>query len=123
MIFNKVGLSALLLITSMIIASSTVFAYDRHVTVSNESSKNIIEFYGSNMGTGEWQEDILGVDILASGEEADINFDDATGYCKFDFKVVFDDDSEIVEDGFNVCDLGTFTVTDSFQEKSLNCDL
>lgn len=105
----KIALSTLLLTIGL---SSSALAYDRHVLVVNNSSNNIIEFYGSNTGTEDWQEDILGVDVLASGEEVEVNFDDDTGYCMFDFNVVFDNETNVIEEQFNVCDLGTLTVTD-----------
>ncbi len=106
-------LSSLLLVSAL---SNTAFAapdsYNRHVLLVNNTSKDIVEFYGSNTGTEEWEEDILGVDVLESGEEVEINFDDESGYCKFDFKTVFSDDSEDITEGFNVCDFGTLTLTD-----------
>ncbi len=105
----KIALSAFILTVG---ASNSALAYDRHVTLINESSNGIVEFYGSNTGTSDWQEDILGVDILASGEEVNIDFNDDTGYCKFDFKAVFDDGSEAIKEAFNVCDEATITVTD-----------
>jgi hypothetical protein len=49
---------------------------------------------------------------LASGEEVEVNFDDDTGYCMFDFNVVFDNETNVIEEQFNACDLGTLTVTD-----------
>lgn len=105
----KIGLSALVLTVGV---SSSALAYDRHVTLINDSSNDIVEFYGSNTGTSDWQEDILGVDTLESGEEANIDFDDETGHCMFDFKAIFDDGSEAIEEQFNVCELSTVTVTD-----------
>ncbi len=110
---TKWGLSTLLL--SGIMSSSLLAApdyYNREVTLINHTSRDIIEFYGSNTGTSDWQEDILGLDVLPSGDQADINFDDSTGYCMFDFLAVFSDGSEDVSERFNVCDYGTLTLTD-----------
>lgn len=110
---TPLALSALLLgglLTSSVFAAPD--SYNREVTLVNHTSRDIVEFYGSNTGASEWEEDILGLDVLASGEEADINFDDNTGYCKFDFLAVFSDGSEDVTEGFNVCDYGTLTLTD-----------
>lgn len=94
---------------SVIGFAQSAFAQDRKVTIVNKTDFVITEFYGSNTGTNNWEEDILGSDVLGSGDRVVINFDDATGYCKFDFKAVFDDGDEIIEQGVNVCEVGTFT--------------
>jgi len=86
-----------------------VWALNRHVTVVNNTGFTMVKFYGSNTGSDNWEEDILGNDVLPSGSSVDINFDDASGYCKFDFKAVFEDGDELVRQNVNVCEVGTFT--------------
>jgi hypothetical protein len=71
-----------------------------------------VEFYASNSGTTDWEEDILGSDVLASGSSVVINIDDGSGYCKFDFLAVFDDGDELVSADNNVCELDEFNFTD-----------
>lgn len=84
-------------------------ALDRNVRIVNDTGFAIMEFYGSNQGTDSWEEDILGNDILRSGESVLIDFDDGSGYCKFDFKAVFDDGDVLTANGINVCKIGTYT--------------
>lgn len=84
-------------------------ALDRRVTIVNNTGYTIVRFFGSNTGADTWQEDILGDDVLPSGSSVVINFDDASGYCKFDFKAIFEDGDELVKQGVNVCEIGTFT--------------
>lgn len=84
-------------------------ALDRRVTIVNETGFTIVRFFGSNTGADTWEEDILGDDVLPTGEAVTINFDDATGYCKFDFKAIFEDGDELVKEGVNICEIGTFT--------------
>ena len=85
------------------------FALDRRVKIVNETGYVLIEFYGSNKGSKSWEEDILGPDVLRSGQSVMIDFDDGTGYCKFDFKAVFDDGDELIRKGINICEIGTYT--------------
>lgn len=85
-------------------------ANDRRVEVINNTGYTIVEFYGSNTGTSNWEEDILGVDVLAPGESVVINFDDSSGYCMFDVKAVFEDGEEVVRDGLDVCITESFTL-------------
>ena len=84
-------------------------ALDRRVTIINNTGFTITNFYGSNKGTNSWEEDILGQDILPSGSQVTINFNDGSGYCKFDLKAVFDDGDEVVQEDVNICEVGTFT--------------
>ena len=76
----------------------------------NLSGKTVREFYGSNAGSDSWEEDILGADTLPSGSSVNINFEDGSGYCTFDFKAVFTDGSSVVESGVDVCSVGKVTI-------------
>jgi hypothetical protein len=84
---------------------------NRHVTVTNASYATITNFYGSSVGASTWEEDILGSSVIPPGASVDINFDDGTGSCMFDFKAVFADGSTAVEQGINVCTTSGVTVS------------
>ena len=98
--------------TLFALTNSAVMALDRKVQINNQTSYTIVEFYASNTGTSDWQEDILGSDVLPSGSSVMINIDDGTGYCKYDFLAVFDDGDELVSADNNVCELATFDFTE-----------
>ena len=93
------------------LTSSAAVALERKVQINNQTSFTIVEFYASNTGTADWQEDILGSDVLAAGSSVMINIDDGSGYCKFDFLAVFDDGDELVSSDNNVCELDEFNFT------------
>ena len=101
--------NALLALALVFASTSAVSALDRRVRVVNKTGFSIVRFYGSNKGSKSWEEDILGSDILRSGQSVNINFDDNSGYCKFDFKAVFDDGDVLVKKNINICEIGTFT--------------
>ena len=86
-------------------------AMERKVQINNQTSYTIVEFYASNTGTNDWQEDILGSDVLPSGSSVSINIDDGSGYCKYDFLAVFDDGDQLVSADNNVCELDSFDFT------------
>lgn len=88
------------------------FALDRHVVINNKTTYDITEFYASNTGTANWEEDILGVDVLPAGSSVNIDIDDGTGYCKFDFRAVFSDGTDLVTPNNNVCELSEFNITE-----------
>jgi hypothetical protein len=86
-------------------------AQDRRVNIINETSHVIVEFYASNVGERDWEEDILGADILEPGASVMVNVDDGTGYCKYDFMAVFDDGDEVIKEDVNVCEISSFRFT------------
>jgi hypothetical protein len=85
-------------------------ALDRKVTIINNSGLTVSYFYGSNVGTTFWEEDLLASDVLSDGASVLVDFDDTTGYCRFDFRAIFDDGTEIVKKDVNVCEISTFTI-------------
>jgi len=101
--------STLLALTLFFTSVSTVSALDRRVRIVNNTGFTIVRFYGSNKGSDSWEEDILDEDVLPSGSSVKINFNDNSGYCKFDFKAVFDDGDVLIKKNINICEIGTFT--------------
>ena len=87
---------------------SSAAALDRRVRINNNTSYDIVQFYASNTGTNDWEEDILGQDILPAGHSIMINIDDGSGYCKYDFLAVFEDDDQVTSNNNNVCELSDF---------------
>jgi hypothetical protein len=85
---------------------------DRHVRIINETSRTITRFYASNIAVNSWQEDILGDDVLKPGQDVNINIDDGTGHCKYDFKAVFDNGRSLVKHNINVCQITSYRYTD-----------
>ncbi len=102
-------LSAAIATVMTVSAAQDAMAQDRRVRIVNNTGYDIVRFYGSNKGSKSWEEDILGNSILPSGSSVNINFDDGTGYCKFDFKAVFSDGDVLVKNNVNICEIGTFT--------------
>lgn len=105
--------AALSLATALFALTNTAaMALDRRVQINNNTSYTIVEFYASNTGTADWQEDILGSDVLASGSSVMVNIDDGSGYCKFDFLAVFDEGDNVISSDNNVCELSVFNFND-----------
>ena len=103
------GFSALALTACEETTTTTTTSADRHVTIINNTGISMREFYGSNAGANTWQEDILGSNVLPAYSSVNINFDDGSGYCTFDFKAVFADGSSLVDSNVDVCTTSTVT--------------
>lgn len=94
------------------LASTSASAADRHVKIINATDHTIVRFYASRTSTNSWEEDILGSNTLEPGQAANINIDDGSGACVFDFKAVFDDGDELVRSEVNVCRISSYTYTE-----------
>lgn len=85
-------------------------------TLVNGTSRTLESFYASPPSTSDWEEDILGVDVLPPGESTEITIDDGREDCNYDFKGVLgpsDDGSvgrgALIQSAVNVCDGGSYT--------------
>ncbi len=91
---------------SLLASSVSVLAEEYEAvtfTLTNGTGSNITHFYASPPSTQAWEADILGTDILPPGESVEITITDGRPDCGYDFKAVFDDDSELVHDAISVC--------------------
>ena len=105
---NRLIIAAGAALACALLASSAQAA-DRKVTIKNATGITMNEFYASTANTDDWEENIFGKDELAPGEEIEVDIDDGTGKCVFDFLGVFDSGDKVEKRGVNVCKIGTFT--------------
>ena len=87
-------------------------AEDLEFTLTNATSGTIMEFYASPSDVDQWEEDILGTDVLGAGDSVNITIADGRTQCEYDMKFVFDDGSETTVDAENLCETGSFTITE-----------
>lgn len=86
-------------------------ANDYHVEIVNKTGMALKHFYASVTSTDEWEEDILGRDILEDGESFTADIDDGSGKCLYDFKGVFENGQFLVQKKIDVCTVHTYTYT------------
>lgn len=91
--------------------STSASAENRRVKIINETNHTVVRFYGSNAGETSWQEDVLGDDVLKPGGSVVVNFDDGSGYCKYDFLAKFDDGEKAERHGIDVCTTEVYRLT------------
>ena len=79
--------------------------------LKNSSSYVVTEFYASPSDVDSWEEDILGADVMGSGEALNITIADGRTQCEYDLRIVFDD-GDVLEDTTDLCETGSYTITD-----------
>jgi hypothetical protein len=83
-----VGIASLWLATA-----TSAFADERDFTLHNDSSVDIYYVYVSPSTSDFWGDDVLDEDVLPSGDQVDITFDDPRTACVWDIKAVAHDGS------------------------------
>lgn len=79
--------------------------------VVNATGYVISELYVSPSNTTDWQEDILGKDVLAEDDRTDIEFERSEDTCQWDLKVVYaDDDSSAQWSSLDLCTISVVTL-------------
>lgn len=84
-------------------------AEDLVFMLDNQSSLVVSEVYASPSDVEDWEEDILGQDVLPPGEALRITIADGREQCEYDLLVVAED-GQTVEDTVDLCETGSYTV-------------
>ena len=102
--------SRTLLLAAALAAASPAMAEDLVFTLINNSSVSITEMYVSKHSADTWEENILDGSVDA-GTQSEITIADGESTCDYDMRFVVDNDAT-VEVTQNLCELGTYTLTD-----------
>ena len=94
----------------MSFAPSTAGAADQDFTLVNATGYTIEQVYVSPIKVTDWEEDVLGRDVLANGESVRIRFPKRENVCHWDIKVVYDDGEEAIWADFNLCEVSRITI-------------
>jgi len=86
-------------------------AFERRIELTNNTRFAIIEVEVARVGTGRWERDLLGDDILLPAQSVLVDIDDGKGYCRFDFKTVFDDGTSLIRRDIDVCAVERFAIS------------
>ncbi|MDP3718744.1 MAG: hypothetical protein Q8T13_13350 [Acidobacteriota bacterium] len=79
-------------------------------TLKNDTGVIIAEVYVAPSTSDDWEEDIMGKDVLGNGESVDITFSRTEKTCDWDLKIVDEDDNEIEWTELNLCTASHITL-------------
>lgn len=85
-------------------------AGDQDFTLVNRTGYTISEVYVAPSKSSDWEEDVLGQDILEDRSSVDINFSRSEDTCRWDLKVVYDDESTAEWAAFDLCTVSKVTI-------------
>lgn len=111
-------LASLFALPFVLMGMQSAFAGDAVTfTLINRTSRVLEEFYASPPNVDDWEEDILGVEVLPPGKSVEITIDDGRDDCLYDFKGVLGPGAGVgrgalIQSAVEVCDGGTYEYSD-----------
>ncbi len=84
----------------------------RGMDLVNCSHATVTSFYAANTGTERWEQDLLGRRGLQPNHFVQLDLQDPTGVCRFDFKTVFADGTSVIRRNVDVCAVRVYALTD-----------
>ena len=101
----------LLLVCALFLAAfSTTYAAKQDFLLVNKTGVDIQEVYVAPHGSEEWQEDVMGRDMLVNGQSVKINFERQIKGKVWDLKVVDKDGKASVWQNLNLTEISKITL-------------
>ena len=76
----------------------------------NKTGYTIDKVFVSPSNSDDWEDDVLGRDVLDDGDKVHITFNRAAKSCKWDLKVVYSDADQAEWDEFDLCEVSKITI-------------
>jgi hypothetical protein len=91
--------------------ATSAWAGEQDFALVNATGYEIGELYVAPAESSDWQEDVLGRDVLADGQHANIKFSRDEDTCRWDLKVVYSEDNTSAEwANVDLCQYATITI-------------
>lgn len=103
-------LSSVLAAAVFALAASSASAEDLKFDLKNGTSAVLDQFYASPPDTNDWEDDILGQDVLDKGETVTVTVADGRDTCVYDLRFVFQDGDVIEKAKVDLCKQKNFTL-------------
>lgn len=100
----------LALIAASLAFSTPAWAGQQDFVLINQTGEEVAELYVSPTSANDWEEDVLGVDVLDDGSRIRVRFSDDADHCHYDLKLVHSDGANAVWTDFNLCKVSTIRV-------------
>lgn len=94
-------------------AAVTAMFAPQDFTITNSTGHTIVTLNVSPTASNQWGPDILGRDVLPTGEQAEISFDRDEDHCMWDVRATYDDGTANDLRRVNLCELSELEFTPS----------
>ena len=91
--------------------ATAAYAAQQDFTIVNDTGQAIMTLNVSPSDSNQWGPDILGSDVLAAGERAEVSFDRDEERCEWDIRVTYEDGDTGDWRGIDLCETTTVTLS------------
>jgi hypothetical protein len=103
-------LAGAVLAALLVVGVAVVQAAIQDFTVINKTGFTITALHVSESDNNDWEEDILGADVLPDGKSTNISFHGYSGKaCEFDIRIDDEDENQSIVEGINLCETQAVT--------------
>jgi hypothetical protein len=114
--------NAMFCAVSAVLSVGPALAGDADFTLVNRTGYTLREVYVSPTHKNAWGKDRMGDNVLDNGKARLFKFSDKSS-CKQDLKIVFDDDdSEVIWEEFDLCELSKITLKYNRKTREVSAD-
>jgi hypothetical protein len=92
-------------------AAGATAGANQDFTLVNNTGHTVMTLNVSPSDSDQWGPDILGTDVLANGQSAQVSFERGQDQCQWDLRATYDDGDTTDARGVNLCELTTVTLT------------
>lgn len=98
----------------LVLVSTSVFASDRRIRIHNNTSKRIVELYGSPIDDAKYRYNMINgpSEWIRAGGTRVADIDDGSGYCRYDLMVIMANGDRAEKLNVNVCELTDWYIYD-----------
>ena len=107
---KKKMLVALSAMSILLALALPVYSADQDFTLVNATGVTIDELYLSPVSAKDWQEDVLGVEVLEDGEEVQVNFSRDEEACAWDIMIKDTEGTEVTWKNIDLCEHTSITL-------------
>lgn len=103
--FLGLPIAAALTFATMSLAQAEDLVFE----VINDTSVDLIAIFISPSSVDDWEQDVLGSDVLPSGYAMDVVVADGREDCFYDIQGIFEDGDTVEDYEIDLCELGAYT--------------
>lgn len=107
---SKLRLSFLVAVVVLLAGATLAQAGDQDFTLTNDTGLAIHHLFVSPSKSDQWGPDILGVDVLEDGADAEITFAPTAKAAVWDLKIVDEEGDAIVWAGLRLTEISSVTL-------------
>ncbi|MEO1084350.1 MAG: argininosuccinate lyase [Acidobacteriota bacterium] len=91
-------------LVALALAATVAFAGTQDFTLVNQTGGEIYRVFISETANDDWEEDILGEDVMPDGDRLDVSFSGRSA-CLWDVVVMDDAENSVTWTGINLCEV------------------